>query len=75
MKDIDGENKLPPMLQFHGLADMMVPFSWGTKTRENLENNGVKIDLIKLPGVEHELVRSEIEKLNNWLVEKLPENI
>lgn len=54
---------------------MMVPFSWGKTTSENLGNFGVKTEIIKLPGVEHELVRTEVEKLNTWLLEKLPENI
>ncbi|KAK0181712.1 hypothetical protein PV327_003975 [Microctonus hyperodae] len=65
--------KLPPLLQFHGLQDTLVPFSWGETTHDSLKKFDIKTEFIPIEGIEHELERSEIKKLKQWILQILPE--
>ncbi|XP_015126651.1 lysophospholipase-like protein 1 [Diachasma alloeum] len=72
LKDEDNTGT-PPLLQFHGLADAMVPFQWGEKTHKILKELGVAGEFVQLPGVEHEIVKTEVVRLTEWLAKVLPE--
>lgn len=65
--------KTPPLLQFHGLNDSLVPFAWGEKTHENLKKLNVNTKLIPIPDIEHEIVQSEIHQFKEWVLNILPE--
>lgn len=65
--------KTPPLLQFHGLNDSLVPFSWGEKTHDNLKKLNVNSKLISIPNIEHEIVKSEIEQFKEWILKIIPD--
>ncbi|XP_057330905.1 lysophospholipase-like protein 1 [Microplitis mediator] len=65
--------KTPPLLQFHGQDDSLVPFSWGEKTHNNLKKLNVNCKLIPVPNIEHEIVKSEIEQFKEWILKIIPD--
>lgn len=46
---------LPPFLLLHGDADKSVPFEQSVAFQTKLQTNGVRCDLITLPGAPHRL--------------------
>ncbi|KAK4824463.1 hypothetical protein QYF61_015861 [Mycteria americana] len=66
------ESVLPELFQCHGTADELVLYSWGEETNKMLKSLGVSTSLHTFPNLNHELSRTEIEKLKNWIVKKLP---
>ncbi|XP_025904214.1 lysophospholipase-like protein 1 isoform X1 [Nothoprocta perdicaria] len=66
------EGDLPELFQCHGTADELIPYSWGEETNKMLKSLGVPASLHTFPNLDHELSRTEIEKLKTWIVEKLP---
>jgi len=70
---IEGGQNTPPLLQFHGSSDGLVPFKWGVTTHNTLKSLGVRSELVPLEGVDHELVATEVEHLKEWLLNIVPE--
>ena len=70
---LEGGQASPPLLQFHGTSDELVPFKWGVTTHNTLKSLGVRTELVPLAGVNHELVSTEVEHLKEWLLNILPE--
>ncbi|XP_064270240.1 lysophospholipase-like protein 1 isoform X2 [Passer domesticus] len=66
------ESALPELFQCHGTADELVLYSWGEETNKMLKSLGVSASLHTFPNLNHELNRTEIEKLKSWIVKKLP---
>ncbi|XP_075003206.1 lysophospholipase-like protein 1 isoform X3 [Calonectris borealis] len=66
------ESVLPELFQCHGTADELVLYSWGEETNKILKSLGVSTSLHTFPNLNHELSRTEIEKLKTWIVKKLP---
>ncbi|XP_009705208.1 PREDICTED: lysophospholipase-like protein 1 [Cariama cristata] len=66
------ESVLPELFQCHGTADELVLYSWGEETNQMLKSLGVSTSLHTFPNLNHELSRTEIEKLKTWIVKKLP---
>ncbi|XP_009471289.1 PREDICTED: lysophospholipase-like protein 1 [Nipponia nippon] len=66
------ETVLPELFQCHGTADELVLYSWGEETNKMLKSLGVSTSLHTFPNLNHELSRTEIEKLKTWILEKLP---
>ncbi|NXF21433.1 LYPL1 protein, partial [Rhodinocichla rosea] len=66
------ESALPELFQCHGTADVLVLYSWGEETNKMLKSLGVSTSLHTFPNLNHELNRTEIEKLKSWIVKKLP---
>ncbi|XP_050750143.1 lysophospholipase-like protein 1 isoform X3 [Gymnogyps californianus] len=66
------ESVLPELFQCHGTADELVLYSWGEETNKMLKSLGVSTSLHTFPNLNHELSRTEIEKLKTWIVKKLP---
>lgn len=68
---------LPPFLLIHGDADQSVPFEQSVTLRERLHAQGVRCDLIRLPGAPHRLADWEKflpkyrDLLTSWLHEVL----
>ncbi|KZC11221.1 Lysophospholipase-like protein 1, partial [Dufourea novaeangliae] len=65
--------RTPPLLQFHGTADEMVPLRWGEETYNNLKDLGVNGQFRTLNGTGHALIVSEIKFFKKWISEILPE--
>ncbi|XP_051638959.1 lysophospholipase-like protein 1 isoform X1 [Manacus candei] len=63
---------LPELFQCHGTADELVLYSWGEETNKMLKSLGVSTSLHTFPNLNHELNRTEIEKLKSWIEKKLP---
>ncbi|XP_032041457.1 lysophospholipase-like protein 1 isoform X1 [Aythya fuligula] len=63
---------LPELFQCHGTADELVLYSWGEETNMMLKSLGVSTSLHTFPNLNHELNRTEIEKLKTWILKKLP---
>ncbi|XP_074753339.1 lysophospholipase-like protein 1 isoform X3 [Athene noctua] len=66
------DSVLPELFQCHGTADELVLYSWGEETNKMLKSLGVSTSLHTFPNLNHELSRTEIEKLKAWIVKKLP---
>ncbi|NXU72389.1 LYPL1 protein, partial [Oreotrochilus melanogaster] len=66
------EGVLPELFQCHGISDELVLYSWGEETNRILKSLGVSTSLHTFPDLQHELSRTEIEKLKTWIVKKLP---
>ncbi|XP_029891501.1 lysophospholipase-like protein 1 isoform X2 [Aquila chrysaetos chrysaetos] len=66
------QSVLPELFQCHGTADELVLYSWGEETNKMLKSLGVSASLHTFPNLNHELSRTEIEKLKTWIVKKLP---
>ncbi|KAK9293977.1 hypothetical protein QLX08_011270 [Tetragonisca angustula] len=65
----------PPLLQFHGIADNLVPIKWGEDSSDNLKELGVNVQFVPLDHTDHELTRTEIESFKKWLLNILPEKV
>ncbi|XP_017883084.1 lysophospholipase-like protein 1 [Ceratina calcarata] len=65
--------RVPPLLQFHGTSDTLVPFQWGEDSSNDVKDLGVNVEFIPLPNVDHELSRAGIETFKKWLLNILPE--
>ncbi|OXU25377.1 hypothetical protein TSAR_002589 [Trichomalopsis sarcophagae] len=70
----DNPDDLPELLQFHGVADNIVPLEWGKRTFRTLKDCGVKGTFVKLDATDHELVQCELNYFKDWLLKVLPEN-
>ncbi|KAK2578677.1 hypothetical protein KPH14_012165 [Odynerus spinipes] len=66
-------DKMPPLLQFHGTLDELVPIQWGEETYSTLKSLGVNGKFVPLNNAYHELVRTEIQEFKQWINEILPE--
>lgn len=69
---------LPPFLLLHGDADQSVPFEQSVALQAKLRTQGVRCDLLRLPGAPHRLAEwgkflpDYQEQLVAWLREMLP---
>lgn len=69
------DSALPELFQCHGTSDELVLHSWGEETNFMLKSLGVNTKFQSLPGVYHELNRTELEQLRSWILTKLPGEI
>uniref|UniRef100_K7FQH4 palmitoyl-protein hydrolase n=2 Tax=Pelodiscus sinensis TaxID=13735 RepID=K7FQH4_PELSI len=69
------ENVLPELFQCHGTADELVLHSWGEETNKMLKSLGVATSFHSFSNLNHELHKTELEKLRSWIVKMLPEEI
>ncbi|XP_076657017.1 lysophospholipase-like protein 1 isoform X2 [Halictus rubicundus] len=65
--------RTPPLIQYHGTEDELVPLKWGAESYNNLKELGVDGQFTELMGAHHELTVSEIKSFKNWILEILPE--
>ncbi|XP_066467800.1 lysophospholipase-like protein 1 isoform X2 [Tiliqua scincoides] len=67
------ETELPELFQCHGTADELVLHSWGEETNKTLKSLGVTTTFLSFSNLYHELNKEELEKLQAWLLKKLPD--
>ncbi|XP_077195775.1 lysophospholipase-like protein 1 isoform X2 [Paroedura picta] len=67
------ERERPELFQCHGTDDELVLHSWGEETNQMLKSLGVPTTFLSIPNLYHELNKSELEKLQAWILKKLPE--
>ncbi|XP_060826858.1 lysophospholipase-like protein 1 [Bombus pascuorum] len=67
--------RAPPLLQFHGVDDKLVPIKWGEECYNSLKELGVNTQFVPLNGVDHELSRIEIQAFKEWLLNILPQKL
>lgn len=60
-----------PLFMCHGDGDSLVPVKWAENTFYNLKDAGVTGNFYSLSDTQHELTRSELNKLQNWLTKTL----
>lgn len=65
--------RTPPLLQFHGIEDTLIPIQWGRESYNNLIKLGVIAQFIPLDNVDHELGDNQIQFFKKWLLNILPE--
>ncbi|OAD56890.1 Lysophospholipase-like protein 1 [Eufriesea mexicana] len=65
--------RMPPLLQFHGVADNLIPIQWGEESYNNLKELGVNAQFVPLDNVDHELSKTGILSFKEWLTNILPE--
>lgn len=63
---------LPEVLMFHGERDSVVPIEWGRETQDGLKCVGIKTEFIPIKNTMHELKKSELLKLQEWIGQQLP---
>lgn len=63
----------PPLIQFHGASDDLVPIEWGKETFDNLKAAGVDGQFIELKNTHHEATREMIQSFKNWTLKVLPD--
>lgn len=63
---------LPELFQCHGSADNLVLHAWGKETNSKLKSLGVSTTFHSLPNLNHELNKTELEKLKSWILTRLP---
>ena len=62
----------PPLFQSHGEQDELVLYQWGKDSFNKLTTLGVQGVFHSVPGLSHELDRSTVLKLRDWINEILP---
>nr|BAE28604.1 unnamed protein product [Mus musculus] len=67
-----GGRMLPELFQCHGSADNLVQHAWGKETNSKLKSLGVSTTFHSLPNLNHELNKTELEKLKSWILTRLP---
>lgn len=65
--------KAPPLFQWHGTRDPMVPMSWGMQSYAALQDLGIKGEFHIGQNALHELKRDCLLKLKDWINTKLPD--
>merc|ERR1712060_47655 len=62
----------PPLFQRHGAADHYILPAWGTATAKRLHvEGGVEVDFGLVEGLSHELAKTEMDQLMEWLLRVL----
>ncbi|ELT95468.1 hypothetical protein CAPTEDRAFT_119837, partial [Capitella teleta] len=62
----------PKMFMCHGGRDPLVDFAWGKRTFENLKSLGVEAEFHKFDNLFHEINKSELQKLRDWISATVP---
>lgn len=52
--------------------DTLVPLKWGKETFDNLQDHGVNGTFVPVRNTMHELKKSELLQLKDWIVSVLP---
>ncbi|XP_059608411.1 lysophospholipase-like protein 1 [Phlebotomus argentipes] len=68
----NADKSLPNFLMFHGDRDSLVPLKWGKETFDNLLDHGVRGTFVPVRNTMHELKKSELLQLKDWISTVLP---
>lgn len=71
LKSNDDTQK-PPLFMCHGNRDSLVDLSWGQNTFQELKKLGVDGEFHVIHNAMHELKKTEILKLIDWINKTLP---
>ncbi|CAG9859701.1 unnamed protein product [Phyllotreta striolata] len=63
-----------PLYMCHGDRDTMVPIQWGQTTETNLKKLGANVQFTAIRNCMHELKKSEVVHLFEWIQKVLPES-
>lgn len=63
---------LPKLFMCHGGRDPLVDFAWGKSTFEKLQAVGVDAEFHAYENLFHEINRSELKKLREWIGATIP---
>nr|CAD7576672.1 unnamed protein product [Timema californicum] len=66
------QHNLPPLFMCHGDRDMLVPIKWGHETCDKLSKLGLDTHFHKVTNALHELKRTELKQLYDWVKTRLP---
>lgn len=69
----DKPNLKTPVFMGHGDADPLVRVEWGQRTAEKIREWGYEVDFKTYRGVPHSASPQEIDDLEKWLKERLPD--
>ncbi|KAH8409496.1 hypothetical protein KR222_007272, partial [Zaprionus bogoriensis] len=64
--------KVPELRMYHGTDDAVVSFDWGKKTYERMRELGVSGSFTTLNGAVHELHKSALVDIEEFILDKLP---
>ena len=64
-----------PTLMCHGDADPMVQFKWAEASRDKLQQQGLDVEFVAFPGMEHSACEEELQLVAQWLLRQLPKNL
>ena len=62
-----------PTLMCHGDADPMVQLKWAEASRDKLQQQGLEVEFVAFPGMEHSACEEELRLVARWLLRRLPE--
>lgn len=65
--------KLPPLFQWHGIRDALVPMQWGQETFQALQTLGVTGEFHMGKNSFHELEEKCLKNLHTWIGSRIPE--
>lgn len=65
-------NQDTPIFMGHGDSDPLVKYEWGQGTAQGLKELGFKVDFRTYIGLVHSADPQEIDDLEAWLAERLP---
>eukprot|EP00090_Calanus_glacialis_P047502 TRINITY_DN9903_c0_g1_i1.p1 TRINITY_DN9903_c0_g1~~TRINITY_DN9903_c0_g1_i1.p1 ORF type:complete len:106 (-),score=22.10 TRINITY_DN9903_c0_g1_i1:265-582(-) len=57
----------PPLYLAHGEEDRIVPVEWAMKTRDRLEQEGVRTKMMTYKGLKHDLNKDVMKNLLDWI--------
>lgn len=72
LKSANDKRKEIPLFMCHGDRDNMVPMEWAQSTYQNLIKCGINAQFVQIKNTLHELKKSEIDKLCEWILKVLP---
>lgn len=73
MVPADAPNQKTPIFMGHGDADPLVKVQWGQATAERLKSWGYEVDFKTYRGLPHSAAPEEIDDLERWLKEGIPD--
>lgn len=69
----ENPNKDTSIFMGHGEADPLVKYEWGVGTAEKLKEWGWSVDLKSYKGLPHSASPEEIDDLERWLKQRIPD--
>lgn len=71
-ESLEAESTHPELRMFHGTDDKVVKFQWGRETFDRLQEFGVIGTFTSLNNTAHELQKSSMLEVEQWILKKLP---
>lgn len=65
------KERMPPVMIAHGLDDRLIPLAFAKETARRLSVHVDRVTFLPLPGVEHEMTRTELEQARDFIFANL----